>query len=137
MKVQGPRLYHLGTPGITRSSLSRLNEQQPYNLYEALFAKLYARCQPRSPKHNFRFNNPLYSLDASLIDLSLEIFPWAHYALGKAAMKLHVGLNNSGNLPAFACITDGKIADIEIGRTLQFPKASIVAFDKGYIDYKW
>ena len=137
MKAQGQRLYHLGTRGIARSSLSRLNEQQPHHLYEALFAKLHSRCQSRSPKHKFRFNNPLYSLDASLIDLSLKIFPWAHYALGKAAMKLHVGLNNSGNLPAFAAITDGKVADIEIGRTLQFPKGSIVAFDKGYIDYRW
>lgn len=137
LKAQGQRLYHLGTPGIARSSLSRLNEQQPHTLYEALFSKLYARCQSKSPKHKFRFNNPLYSLDASLIDLSLNIFPWAHYALGKAAMKLHVGLNHSGNLPAFASITDGKVADIEIGRTLQFPKGSIVAFDKGYLDYRW
>lgn len=137
LKAQGQRLYHLGTRGIARSSLSRLNEQQPYHLYEALFSKLYTRCQSKSPKHKFRFKNPLYSLDASLIDLSLNIFPWAHYALGKAAMKLHIGLNNAGNLPAFAALTDGKVADIEIGRTLQFPKGSIVAFDKGYIDYRW
>lgn len=137
LKAQRQRLYHLGTRGIARSSLSRLNEQQPHQLYEALFAKLYARCQSRPSKHKFRFNNPLYSLDASLIDLSLKIFPWAHYALGKAAMKLHVGLNHSGNLPAFAAITDGKVSDIEIGRTVQFPKGSIVAIDKGYIDYRW
>jgi putative transposase len=106
-------------------------------LYEALFAKLYARCQSKSPKHKFRFNNPLYSLDSSLIDLSLAIFPWAHYALGKAAMKLHVGLDHAGHLPAFATITESKVHDIEIGRTLQFPKGSIVAFDKGYVDYRW
>lgn len=137
MKAQGQRLYHLGTRGIARSSLSRLNEQQPHSLYEALFAKLYGRCQSISPKHKFRFNNPLYSLDASLIDLSLQIFPWAHYALGKAAMKLHVGLDHGGFLPAFAAITEGKIADIEIGRTLQFAPGSIVVFDKGYLDYRW
>jgi hypothetical protein len=137
LNAQGSRLYHLGTRGIARSSLSRLNEQQPHSLYEALFAKLYARCQSRSPKHKFRFNNPLYSLDSSLIDLSLTIFPWAHYALGKAAVKLHVGLDHAGHLPAFATITESKVHDIEIGRTLQFPKGSIVAFDKGYVDYRW
>ena len=137
MSAQGTRLYHLGTRGIARSSLSRLNEQQPHSLYEALFAKLYVRCQSKSPKHKFRFNNPLYSLDSSLIDLSLAIFPWAHYALGKAAMKLHVGLDHGGHLPAFATITESKVHDIEIGRTLQFPKGSIVAFDKGYVDYRW
>jgi len=137
MRAQDQRLYHLGTSVIARSSLARLNEKQPYTLYEAFFAKLYARCQNMVPGHNFRFKNKLYSLDASLIDLSLKIFPWAHYALGKAAMKLHVGLDHAGHLPAFATVTPGKISDIEVGRTLKFSRGSIVVFDKGYTDYKW
>lgn len=137
MKAQTQRLYHLGTGSIARSSLARLNEKQPYTLYEGLFSKLYARCQNLLPGHRFRFKNKLYSLDASLIDLSLNIFPWAHYALGKAAMKLHVGLNHEGHLPAFATVTPGKVSDIEIGRTLKFPMGSIVVFDKGYTDYAW
>ena len=137
MKAQGQRLYHLGTVPIARSSLARLNEQQPHTFYEALFAKLYARCQSLVPGHGFRFKNKLYSLDASLIDLSLKIFPWAHYALGKAAMKLHVGLDHAGCLPAFVTVTEGKTSDIEVGRTLSFTKGSIVVFDKGYTDYRW
>lgn len=137
LRAQGSRLYHLGTRGIARSSLARLNEQQPFSLYESLFARLYACCQRASLRHTFRFKNPLYSLDASLIDLSLSIFPWAHFALGKAAVKLHVGLDHAGHLPAFASITDSKVHDVEIGRTLQFPKGSIVVFDRGYVDYQW
>lgn len=137
MKAQRQRLYHLGTDTIARSSLARLNEQQPHTLYEALFAKLYKRCRGLTPGHNFRFKNKLYSLDASLIDLSLKIFPWAHYALGKSAMKLHVSLDHSGYIPNFTAITEGKVSDIEIGRTLEYQKGSIVVFDKGYTDYKW
>ena len=137
MKAQAQRLYHLGATPVARSSLARLNEQQPYTLYETLFNKLYARCQRLAPGHRFRFKNKLYALDASLIDLSLKIFPWAHYALGKAAMKLHVGLDHAGYLPAFATITEGKTSDIEVGRMLDFPRGSIVVFDKGYTDYKW
>jgi putative transposase len=34
-------------------------------------------------------------------------------------------------------ITDGKAADITVGRTLNFPKGSMVAIDKGYNDYGW
>ncbi len=137
MKAQGQRLYHLGADAMARSSLARLNEQQPYTLYEGLFAKLYARCQGLAPGHRFRFKNKLYSLDASLIDLSLKIFPWAHYALGKAAMKLHVGLDHAGYLPAFVTVTDSKTSDITVGRTLNVSKGSIVVFDKGYTDYQW
>lgn len=137
MKAQENKLYHLGARIIPRSSLARLNEQQPSELYERLFSTLYARCQHHTQGHGFRFKNKLYSLDASLIDLSLSIFPWAHYALGKAAMKLHVGLDHQGLLPAFATITSGKTSDIEVGRTLKFPKGSIVVADKGYTDYRW
>lgn len=137
MNAQSNRLYHLGAKPVARTTLSRLNEKQPYTMYEALFNQLYARCQQLAPKHRFRFKNKLYSLDASLIDLSLNIFPWAHYALGKAAMKLHVSLDHAGYIPQFAAITEGKVSDIELGRTLQYSKGSIVVFDKGYTDYKW
>jgi Transposase DDE domain/Domain of unknown function (DUF4372) len=137
MHAQSARLYHLGAQPIPRSSFARLNEQQPYTMYEALFGQLYTRCQALAPKHRFRFKNKLYSLDASLIDLSLKIFPWAHYALGKAAMKLHLSLDHAGYIPHFAAITEGKVSDIELGRTLQYNPGSIVVFDKGYTDYKW
>jgi putative transposase len=137
MSAQSSRLYHLGAKPIARSSLARLNENQPAELYEALFAKLYSNCQRQASGHRFRFNNKLYSLDASLIDLSLKIFPWAHYALGKSAMKLHLSLDHDGYIPHFAAITEGKVSDIDVGRTLHYNKGSIVVFDKGYTDYQW
>jgi len=137
LQAQSQKLYHLGVRTVTRSSLARVNEQQPYQFYENLFAQLAARCQQLAPRHGFRFRNKLYSLDASLIDLSLAIFPWAHYALGKAAMKLHVGLDHAGHLPVFAAITHGHTSDLAIARTLSFPKGSVVVCDKGYMNYAW
>ena len=135
--AQASRWYHLGARRVTRSTLARVNEQQPHEFYEAWFGVLYQRCRPRAPGHRFRFKNPLYSLDSSLIDLSLKLFPWGHLALGKAAVKLHVGLDHRGYLPAFATITDSHTADIEVARTLTLPKGSIVVVDKGYDDYSW
>jgi putative transposase len=137
LQAQASRLYHLGARPVSRSSLARVNEEQPWTLYEGLFEKLYARCQRHAPRHGFRFKNKLYSLDSSLIDLSLSIFPWARYALGKAAMKLHVGLDHDGLLPAFAVVTESRVHDMIAARRLAFPKGSIVVFDKGYSDYGW
>ncbi len=65
---QRNKSYHLDIGTVSRSSLARVNEQQPYQLYEALFYKLLSRCQSLAPKHSFRFKNKLYSLDASTID---------------------------------------------------------------------
>ncbi len=137
MSAQSHRLYHLGSTKLSRSNLSRINEDKPYGLYEALFGKLLSRCQRMTPGHDFRFKNPLYSLDASTIDLCLSIFPWADFRTTKGAIKLHVGLNHDGYLPEFVTITEGKTQDISIGRTLKFPKGSIVAVDRGYNDYAW
>ena len=64
MSAQLHRLYHLGSAKLSRSYLSRSNEDKPYALYEALFGKLLHRCQGNAPGHNFRFKNLLYSLDA-------------------------------------------------------------------------
>ena len=137
LSAQMHRLYHLGSAKLSRSSLSRINEDKPYSLYEALFGKLLTRCQGITPGHNFRFKNPLYSLDASTIDLCLSVFPWAEFRTTKGAIKLHVGLNHNGYLPEFVTVTDGKDHDVTVGRTLEFPKGSIVAVDRGYNDYGW
>jgi putative transposase len=137
LQAQSARLYHLGARVVTRSSFARVNEEQPYTLYEELFGRLYARCQRLAPRHGFRFKNKLYSLDSSLIDLSLKVFPWAHYALGKAAMKLHVGLDHAGMLPGFAVVTESRSSDLSGARLFAFPKGSIVVFDRGYNDYDW
>lgn len=137
MNAQTGSRYHLGVRRIAKSSLARVNEKQPFTLYEALFGKLVSRCQGRSPQHKFRFKNPLYSLDSSLIELSLAIFPWADCNRSKAAMKLHVGLNHGGHFPAFATITDGIRHDVPVGREFNFPKGSMVVIDKGYTDYGW
>jgi len=137
MSAQAHRLYHLGSAKLSRSNLSRINEDKPYALYEALFSKLLCRCQGLAPGHNFKFKNPLYSLDASTIDLCLSMFPWANFRKTKGAIKLHVGLNHNGYLPEFVTITEGKDHDVTVGRTLNFPKGSIIAVDKGYNDYSW
>jgi putative transposase len=137
LSAQASKLYHLGAVIVSRSSLARVNEQQPYTLYEQLAGKLLTQCQARAPRHGFRFKNKLYSLDASTIDLCLSVFPWARFRTTKGAVKLHMGLDHEGMLPSFLTITDGKTHDITAARALQLPKGSIVVMDRGYTDYAW
>ena len=61
--AQPHKLYHLGVQAlVSRSSLARVNAEQPYTLYEALFSRLLARCRQRAPRHGFRFKNTLYAI---------------------------------------------------------------------------
>jgi len=50
-------------------------------------------------------------------------------------VKLHLLLDHEGYLPVFARITTGKIHEIRIARTLNFPAGSIVVVDRGYVDF--
>jgi putative transposase len=129
--------YHLGSGSVKRATLSRANRTLDFRFYESLFSKLYALCQNRSGKHQFRFKGKLFSLDASLLDVSMKVFPHASYNNRKAAYKLHIGLDHDGLIPAFSAITPGKTGDQTQAKLMHFPKGSVLVFDKGYSDYGW
>lgn len=137
MSAQAGKLYHLGIKPFGRSTLARANETQPHQMYEALFQRLLARCQDLAPRKRFKFKEKLYLLDASMIDLTLSLFPWAKYRKSKGAAKLHIGLDADGYLPAFVDLTEGKEHEINMARELELPKGSYVVFDRGYTDYAW
>ena len=65
------------------------------------------------------------------------MFPWAKFRRAKGAVKLHLGLDHAGHLPAFAYMTGGKTGDIETARSLRLPRGSIVAADRAYVDFDW
>jgi len=137
LECQQEKLSHLGAKSIPRSTLARINEQQPAALYQQLFYKLLKYYEHSKVAHKFRFKNPLYSLDASHIDLSLSLCEWAKVHDSKASMKLSIGLNHSNDIPEFVAVENGKENDMVQGRKFQFPAGSIVVFDKGYVDYQW
>ena len=136
-RSQGGHHYHLGSQSISRSALGRANEQLSYRFYEGLFQRLYQRYQGTTRRHGFRFKNKLFSLDASLIDVSMKVFPWANFGRKKSAFKLHLGLDHDGLIPAFSCVTQGKVSDMTQARQFDFPKGSVLVFDKGYNCYRW
>ena len=137
MNSRAKDLYHLGAKPVARATFADANNMRPASFYQALFEKMYQRCRIVSPKHKFKFKNKLYSLDASVIDLSLGAFPWACFRRTKSAVKIHTLLDHSGFLPAFVSITDGKIHEAKVAKSIHLAKGSIVVEDRAYTDYKW
>ena len=137
LAVQGHKLYHLGMKKVPRTTLARVNEEQPHQLYKELFHKMLGRCQAVAPKNRFKLNAKLFLLDATIIKLSLDVFPWATYQQKKGAIKLHVGLSADGYLPEFFDMTTGKEHEINWARALTLPAGSFAVFDRGYTDYSW
>lgn len=129
--------YHLGCQAVRKSTLARSNEQLSGDFYQSLFLTLYQRCSSISPGKSFGLNKKLFSLDASIIDVSMKIFPQANFNTMKAAYKLHIGLDHDGMIPAFATVTGARDSDMSQAREFDFPRGSVVVFDKGYNDYSW
>jgi hypothetical protein len=130
------KLKHLGLENEPkRSTLSYANAHRPWELYEKLFYDLLAQCQAISPKKKFRFKNRLLTMDSTTVELCASMFDWAHWRQTKGAVKLHLLLDHEGYLPVFGHVTDGKVSDVKVAQTLDFPKGSIVALDRGYLDY--
>ena len=45
-------------------------------------------------------------------------------------------LDHDGYLPSFACITDGKKADVQMARIVSLATAPSSSMDRGYNDYR-
>jgi hypothetical protein len=140
--VHSQKWYHLGLIHIKRSTLSDAMKSRPHQIYEGLFYKLLDKCRSVTPAHKFKFKSPLFSMDATVIDLCLSVFPWAEFRQRKGAIKLHYLLDHRGSLPAFMVMSDGKSSDIRVARSenkLDFHLLpdSIISIDRGYIDFEW
>jgi hypothetical protein len=136
------KLKHLGIPlAPKKSTLSYANEHRPWELYRTVFTQLLEKCQQlvagQEGRKKFRFKNRLMSLDGSVIDLSVSLFDWAKFRRTKGAIKLHLLLDHDGYLPSFAVVTEGKKSELKVARTLRFESETILAIDRGYIDYDW
>jgi hypothetical protein len=135
--AQRQRIYHLGMRSTKRTTLARVNEQQPYQLYRDMFYKLLNRYRRHSPGHKFKFKGKVYLLDTTTIDLCLSVFPWATFRKAKGAIKLHFGIDADGYLPVFMNMTNGKKHESDWAKALTLHPGACVVFDRGFTDYSW
>ena len=131
------KLKHLGITAPSPSTLSYANAHRPWELYQEIFFSLFAHIRSQvNGKKKFRFKNKLLTLDSTLIDLCLSLFNWAHFRRTKGAIKLHLILDHDGYLPSYACITEGKVADVKIAQKLRFDPGTVIVDDRAYNDYR-
>jgi len=137
LATQAQNLYHLGIAPIHRSTLAYANEHRSHELFKKIFFLMLSKCQPLAPRHKFRFKNPLYSLDATVIDLCLALYNWAKFRTTKGAVKLHIKLNHAGYLPNFAIVTEGKVHEQKVAWHMPLERGDVVVFDKAYNSLTW
>ena len=136
--TQQSKLYHLGMDAVPRSTLSDAMAKRDPVIVEELFNDILQRAIELAPKHKFKFKHPLYSIDATTIDLCLSVYDWAKFRKRKGAIKLHCQLDHRGHLPVFMLMTDGKVHDVNAAKEhIRISPDSIYCVDKAYIDFNW
>lgn len=134
------KLVHLGVgKAPNKSTLSYANAHRPAELYEDVFWSALSRFRSLgrlgARKHEFRFKNKLLSLDATVISLCLSLYPWAEFRRAKGGLKVHLLLDHDDYMPSFARLTEGRLHEVNVARTLRLNPGSIVAMDRAYNDY--
>jgi hypothetical protein len=101
VRAQEAKHYHLGIRGrISRSTLADANENRDWRIYRDFANALIAEARKLYANDTFAvdLDNTVYALDATTIDLSLKVFPWAHFRTTKAAVKMHTQIDLRGNI---------------------------------------
>jgi hypothetical protein len=141
MNSQRNSLYHLGVPNdgraVKRSTLSYANNHRSPDLFKAVFEKILGEAQKLKTGHGFKFKNLLFSIDSTIIDLCLTLFPWADFRKGKAGIKLTVKLDHQGKIPCFLVESAAREHDAKQIRNVPVNAGDVLVFDRGYVDYAY
>lgn len=140
LRAQGKKLFNLGFRGsVARSTLSDANEVRDWRIYADFAQVLIGEARQLyvdDPDFTLDLDNSIYALDATTIDLCLNVFKWAKFRRAKAAIKLHTLLDIRGSIPVFIHITDGKVHDVNVLTMLEFEPGAIYLMDRAYLDFE-
>lgn len=140
LQSQQNKSYHLGMgKGTSKANLAKANEKRDYRIYES-FASILVMEVRRFAIPELTFNLPIdapvYAIDATVIDLCLNVFWWGKFRKHKAAVKLHTILDVKTNIPTFIYITGGAVHEVNSLDHLPIEAGSYYVMDKAYIDFE-
>lgn len=139
LNAHAAKLYHIGIQQCPKSTLADANERRDYRIFEEFTKAMMQRARREYANTELAIDvdNAVYALDASTVDLTLSLFPWAKFRKAKGAIKLHAMVDLRGNIPAFLTITDGKVHDVKAAPLVPIEPEGIYVVDRGYVDFSW
>ncbi|MCZ2157397.1 MAG: IS4 family transposase [Bryobacterales bacterium] len=131
-------LYHAGIRGtVKRCNLAYANEHRDWRLFAEVAGVLMRRARRMyaGDPTPLDLDADLFALDATLIELSLALFPWARWQGTQAAVKLNVLLDLRADLPAFASLHEGDRHEVASLDEIPVCPGAYYVMDRGYLDF--
>ena len=138
LRAHESKLYHLGIRGhVARSNLADANEKRDWQIYRDFANALIVEARRLYAGDAFAVDleNTVYALDTTTIDLSLKVFPWAHFRTTKAAVKMHTQIDLCGNISSFIHVSDGKMHEVNVLDLIMPEPGSFTIMDRGFLDF--
>ena len=139
LRLHKDKLYHLGIGrAFDKSTIARANENRDWRIFRDFALKLIDNARVLCKDDNLldlKLKGKVYALDATVIDLCLDVFWWAKFRKAKAAIKLHTLLDLKTAIPEYIFITDGSVHEVNTLDYISFPAGSYLVMDKAYIDF--
>lgn len=137
--LHNDKLYHLGIGrAFDKSTISRANESRDWRIFRDFALKLIDQARLLCKDDNLldlKLKGKIYAIDATVVDLCLNVFWWAKFRSTKAAINPHTVLDLKTAIPEYIFITDGSVHEVKTLDYFSFPAGSYLVMDKGYIDF--
>ena len=80
LEAHAGKVYHLGIgKSVTRSNLSKANEQRDYHIFEEFAYYMIDEARRKRQTEIFKLGGNVYAFDSTTIDLCLAVFDWAKF----------------------------------------------------------
>ena len=130
------KLYHLGMgKSVTRSNLSKANEQRDYHIFEEFAYYMIDEARRKRQTEIFKLGGNVYAFDSTTIDLCLAVFDWAKFRSKKGGIKMHTLYDIEAQVPAFIHITTASVHDSKAMPHIPLEQGAYYIFDRGYNDF--
>ena len=130
------KLYHLGMgKSVTRSNLSKANENRDYRIFEEFAFYMINEARKKRATKIFDLDGNVYAFDSTTIDLCLEVFWWATFRKHKGGIKMHTLFDVEPQTPAYVHITTASVHYSKAMPEIPYEKGAHYIFDRGYNDF--
>lgn len=124
-----------------KSSMSDENAKRDWKVFEKLYFDLLAHFSTIFAKqHEYKVIKEIEGkhiklVDASIMSVCLNLFPWAKFRTAKGGIKIHISLDEARMIPEMIHITEAKVSDRRGVDNFRYLKDTIVVDDRGYFDF--
>lgn len=139
LKLHSEKLYHLGIGRpFDKSTISRANESRDWRIYRDFALKLIEEAKLLCIDNNhldIKLKGGIYALDATVVDLCLNVFWWASFRTTKGAIKINTLLDLKTSIPEYIYISEGSVHEVNVLDFICIPRGSYLVMDKAYVDF--